>query len=137
MKKYILLLVIIISSCSKKNDEKDLQGNWSWKYQENDVNNLEEIIIKNDSITLIDFFIYSKKGVYNLKKDSIIVYLKNEIIKRKITIDDSSLTLNSTSFQKSKNLNKEKYEELDLINIGSEIKKMQVTYMIMKETLFY
>lgn len=122
MKKLILLL-IIISSCTDKIDKKDLQGNWSWHYQENDNNNLDQIIIIKDSITLIDFFDYSKKGIYSLKKDSIIINLKNEIIKRKISLNDTSLVLNSSNFQKSEYINNEKYEEIQLINISSKLKK--------------
>ena len=139
MKKHILLLIIILSSCSKKIDEKDLQGNWSWYYQENDVNNIAEIIIKNDSITLVDFFIYPKKGIYRLKNDSIIIDLKNEIIKRKITLNDTSLILNSTNFQKNEIINKKKYKEIELTNISSELKinadelyKYQGSFILLK-----
>ncbi|WP_405565984.1 hypothetical protein [Polaribacter sp. Asnod6-C07] len=123
MKRIVLLLIIITSSCSNKINKKDLQGNWIWNYQENNKSNWDEIIIKNDSVTLTDFFFNSKKGIYKLKKDSIIISLKDETIKRKIFLHNSSLILNSNNFQKTENFYKEKYDEIELINIRSEIKK--------------
>ncbi|MDG1396891.1 MAG: hypothetical protein P8P88_00745 [Polaribacter sp.] len=139
MKKFILLF-IIISSCSNKIDKKDLQGNWFWYYHENDNNNLIQINIKNDSIILVDYFFLPKKGVYSLKNDTIKIRLKDEILKKRISLTDTSLILNSTSFQKSDYLSNEKYEEIGLINLKSENKinafelsKYQGSFLLLKE----
>jgi len=140
MKKILFLLLILILSCSNKIDQKDLQGNWFWYYHENDNNNLIQINIKNDSIILVDYFFLPKKGVYSLRNGTIKIRLKDEIFKKRISLTDTSLILNSTSFQKSDYLNNEKYEEVKLINLKSENKinafelsKYQGSFLLLKE----
>lgn len=124
MKKLILLFFVIIFSCSTKIDKKDIQGTWYWNHKENDNNNLGEIVIKNDSITLFDYLDFVKKGTFKIKKDSIIIILKDEVISKKVAVTYSSIILNSTYFKKSYEEDiehKENNKEYELINIKSDI----------------
>lgn len=140
MKKILFLLLILISSCSNEIDQKDLQGNWIWDYQENGKNNLIQINFKNDSITLVDYFYLPKKGVYSIKNDTIKIRLQDEILNKRIYLTDTSLFINSISFEKSDYLSNEKYEEIGLINLNSENKissielsKYEGSFLLLKE----
>lgn len=123
MKRLILLLFMIVSSCSNKIDKTEIQGTWYWNFKEDDRNNLGEIIIRNDSIILIDYLNLVKKGIYIIKNDSIIINLKNETLKKKVNVTDSSLILNLSNFRKSYEEDEIiNLKEHDLINIDSDIK---------------
>ena len=120
MKKLLFVSIIIVSSCSNNINVKNLQGNWYWNYHEKDNNNLAEVIIKNDSIILIDYLNFIKKGVFTIEQDSMIIKLKNEVLRKKIKLIDSSLILNFTSFRKYDEDDHINYSEIDLIDLESE-----------------
>ncbi|MCL7754283.1 hypothetical protein [Polaribacter sp. Z022] len=141
MKKLIVFLSILsLFSCSTRINEKDLQGIWYYNFKENDNNNLSEVVIRKDSITLIDYLYFIKKGTYKLKNDSIIINLKNEVLRKKINVTDSSLILNTTSFRgayKDDNIN---YKEYNLVNLNSvrkftaeDLSEHQGSFLLVKE----
>jgi len=141
MKNFIFLLILAtIFSCSKKIDKKDLLGVWYYDFKENDNNNLSHIIIKNDSVTLIDYLYVVKKGPYVIKNDTITINLKNEILRKKINITDTSIILNSTSFIGPYEDDNIKHKEYNLVSFNSERKltaeelsEYQGSFFLLKE----
>ncbi len=127
MKKLLFLTItcILFYNCSKNIDAKTLEGTWTYNYQENQTPFFYRLIIKNDSITLVDFFNFSLKGKFKImENDSLIIKLNDDTLKMNLTFNhkDSTLNINNVEYQKENNKIISEYQTYELANIESKLK---------------
>ena len=123
MKSLILIFFLcsIIYSCGNKQDE---QGYWTIHFDKEYENSIypHELYFKNDTLIIVDNYIFKQVAVYKEKNDTIFLTFKNGIVKGYpfSIISDSILEFDKMKFIRTNEDNLSKSQPYELIGYQSK-----------------
>ena len=93
MKRLILLyLFFSLFSCQEKFNPNEFDGAWI-NFNENYNSYLPSIIFKNDSVYISDSYIYTKKGNYNITRNKLSLFFKDDTLTFKFSYKSKDTTI--------------------------------------------
>lgn len=126
MKRFLLFLIFcILISCKEKFNPNEFKGTWISFDEKENFKSLPTITFQNNSIYLEDIYTYAIKGKYQIKRNSISYFFKNDTINSDFSFNrkDSVITIgkNKYSFWEGYSFGSN-FIEYELISINRKAK---------------
>ena len=102
MKRMIYFLIAFSTiSCKKEFKPDNFKGVWTNLTENNSSNELPSITFRNDSIYLEDIYTYTVKGKFELSRNKIMYYLKNDTLTYEFSFNsnDSTILINNHKYR--------------------------------------